>query len=66
MMNLYSQKAYDQLMNISLSQSSRKLTMLCQGIGLEPHIEFDKNLVTFGPVLPHRSYFQFMFNYDKI
>lgn len=29
--------------------------LLCRGQGLEPHIEFDRNLVEFGPVLPHSA-----------
>ena len=27
--------------------------MLCRGQGLEPHLEFEKSLVEFGPILPH-------------
>ncbi len=29
--------------------------LLCQGHGLEPRVEFDRNLVEFGPILPHGS-----------
>lgn len=28
---------------------------MCRGQGLEPRLEFDRNLVEFGPILPHSS-----------
>jgi len=47
------QRSYEQLVNFRLGQSSHRITLLCRGQGLEPHIEFERNLVEFGPVLPH-------------
>ena len=29
------------------------MTVLCRGQGLEPHVEVERNLVEFGPILPH-------------
>ena len=29
--------------------------LLCRGQGLEPHVEFERNLVEFGPILPHSN-----------
>lgn len=29
--------------------------LLCRGQGLEPHLEFERQLVEFGPILPHSS-----------
>ena len=29
------------------------MTVLCRGQGLEPHVEVERNLVGFGPILPH-------------
>lgn len=36
-----------------LDQSSQRVMLLCRGHGMEPRIEFDRNLVEFGPILPH-------------
>lgn len=38
---------------IRLAQSSQRIMLMCRGIGLEPRLEFERNLVEFGPVLPH-------------
>ena len=40
-------------MCIRLAQSSNRILLMCRGNGLEPRLEFDRNLVEFGPVLPH-------------
>jgi hydrocephalus-inducing protein len=34
-------------------KSGYTLLLLCRGQGLEPHLEFEKSLVEFGPILPH-------------
>ena len=49
------EKFYEQRLAIRLSQSSQRIMLLCRGQGLEPHVEFDRNLIEFGPVLPHSS-----------
>ena len=38
-----------------MSQSSQRLMILCKGKGLEPKIEFSKNLLQFDPILPHSA-----------
>jgi len=38
---------------IKLSQSSQRVVVMCRGQGQEAHIEFDRPLVEFGPLLPH-------------
>lgn len=52
-MSVNVQKCYESRLVIKLSQSSQRIVVLCRGQGLEPHIEFDRPLVEFGPILPH-------------
>lgn len=40
---------------IRLAQSSQRILLMCKGQGLEPHIEFERNLIEFGPILPHSA-----------
>jgi len=47
------QKFYESRLVIKLSQSSQRVVILCRGEGLEPHIELDRSLVEFSPILPH-------------
>ncbi|XP_064641495.1 hydrocephalus-inducing protein-like isoform X2 [Lineus longissimus] len=49
------EKFYEQRIPIRLSQSSQRILLLARGQGLEPRLEMDKNLVEFGPILPHSS-----------
>jgi len=47
------QKQYENRLVIKLSQSSRRIVILCRGEAVEPQIEFDRPLVEFSPILPH-------------
>ena len=38
-----------------LAQSSQRIVLLCRGQGQEPHLVFDRQLVEFGPILPHSA-----------
>lgn len=38
---------------LRIAQSSQRLTIVTQGQGLEPQLEFTKTLLEFGPILPH-------------
>ena len=38
---------------MKLSESSQRIVILCRGEGIEPHIELDRPLVEFSPILPH-------------
>lgn len=49
------EKFYEQRIPIRIYQSSQRILLLCRGQGLEPRLEFDRNLVEFGPILPHSS-----------
>lgn len=49
------QKFYEQRIPIRIYQSSQRILLLCRGQGLEPRLEFDRNLVEFGPILPHST-----------
>ena len=49
------EKFYEHRITIRLSQSSQRLTLLCRGQGQEPHLDIDRNLVEFGPILPHSA-----------
>ena len=49
------QKSYESHVVIKLNQSSQRQLLLCRGQGLEPHIELDRPLVEFGPILPHSA-----------
>lgn len=46
---------YEQRIPIRIAQSSQRLLLLCRGQGLEPRLEFDHQLVEFGPILPHSN-----------
>ena len=52
---VFFQKFYEQRIPIRIFQSSQRILLLCRGQGLEPRLEFDRNLVEFGPILPHSS-----------
>lgn len=47
------EKKYEQRLTMRLAQSSQRVTVLAKGQGLEPRLEFARNLVEFGPILPH-------------
>ncbi|KAK6174452.1 hypothetical protein SNE40_017727 [Patella caerulea] len=49
------EKYYEHRIPIRIGQSSQRILLLCRGQGLEPRLEFDRNLVQFGPILPHSS-----------
>ena len=49
------QRFHEQRIVIRLAQSSQRILLLCKGQGLEPHIELERNLVEFGPILPHSA-----------
>ncbi|XP_046359897.2 hydrocephalus-inducing protein homolog isoform X3 [Haliotis rufescens] len=49
------EKFYENRIPIRISQSSQRILLLCRGQGLEPRLEFDRNLVEFGPILPHSN-----------
>lgn len=48
-------KLYESSLGIKLSQSSQRIVIRCSGQGLEPQIELDKQLLEFGPILPHSN-----------
>ncbi|XP_074644164.1 hydrocephalus-inducing protein homolog [Tubulanus polymorphus] len=47
------EKFYEHRMPIRIAQSSQRILMIARGQGLEPRLDFDRNLVHFGPILPH-------------
>ena len=47
------EKMYEERVTIRMSQSSQRLMLLCRGKGLEPQVEFSKNSMEFGPILPY-------------
>ncbi|KAK3085440.1 hypothetical protein FSP39_003318 [Pinctada imbricata] len=49
------ERYYEQRIPIRIYQSSQRILLLCRGQGLEPRLEFDRNLVEFGPILPHSA-----------
>jgi hydrocephalus-inducing protein len=49
------ERLYEQRIAIRLSQSSQRIMILCQGQGQEPQVQFDSQLVEFGPILPHSN-----------
>ena len=55
MFHCFVQRNYEQRIAIRLAQSSQRILLLCKGQGQEPHIEFERNLVEFGPILPHSA-----------
>lgn len=46
------QKFYSQLLLFHIGQSNQKLTLLAQGQGLEPRLEFSPSVLELGPLLP--------------
>ena len=49
------QKFYEQRIPIRISQSSQRILLLCRGQGMEPRLDFDQNMMQFGPILPHSA-----------
>ena len=49
------QKFYEQRLVIRMAQSSQRVLLLCKGQGLEPRVEFEQQLIEFGPILPHAT-----------
>nr|KAG5712964.1 hypothetical protein BaRGS_021758 [Batillaria attramentaria] len=49
------EKFYEKRIPIKIGQSSQRILLLCRGQGLEPRLEFERQLVEFGPILPHSS-----------
>lgn len=47
------QKFYSQTLVFQIAQSAQKLTLLAQGQGLEPHLEFSPSILELGPLLPY-------------
>ncbi|ESO91099.1 hypothetical protein LOTGIDRAFT_122343, partial [Lottia gigantea] len=49
------EKFYEHRIPLRIVQSSQRILLFCRGQGLEPRIELERNLVQFGPILPHSS-----------
>ncbi|XP_072823786.1 hydrocephalus-inducing protein homolog [Vicugna pacos] len=47
------EKFYSQTLVFQIAQSTQKLTLLAQGQGLEPHLEFSPSVLKLGPLLPY-------------
>ncbi|XP_053402100.1 hydrocephalus-inducing protein homolog isoform X11 [Mercenaria mercenaria] len=47
------EKFYEQRIPIRIAQSSQRILLLCRGQGSEPRLDFDLNMMQFGPILPH-------------
>lgn len=47
------QKFYSQTLVFQIAQSAQKLTLLAQGQGLEPCLEFSPSVLELGPLLPY-------------
>lgn len=47
------QKFYSQTLVFQIAQSAQKLTLLAQGQGLEPRLEFNPLVLELGPLLPY-------------
>lgn len=47
------QKFYSQPLAFQIAQSAQKLTLLAQGQGLEPRLEFNPSVLELGPLLPY-------------
>lgn len=54
-MLLIFQKFYEQRIPIRIAQSSQRILLLCRGQGQEPRLDFDLNMMQFGPILPHST-----------
>ncbi|PAA50321.1 hypothetical protein BOX15_Mlig000423g3, partial [Macrostomum lignano] len=46
------ERSYESRLNLRIGQSSQRLLVMCRGQGLEPRLEFDSNMIEFGPILP--------------
>jgi len=51
----FKQRLYSQRMVIRIEQATSRVSIAVRGEGLEPRLEFEPNLVEFGPVLPHST-----------
>ncbi|XP_041629003.1 hydrocephalus-inducing protein homolog isoform X2 [Vulpes lagopus] len=47
------EKFYSQTLVFQIAQSAQKLTLLAQGQGLEPRLEFSPSILELGPLLPY-------------
>ncbi|XP_052230840.1 hydrocephalus-inducing protein-like isoform X4 [Dreissena polymorpha] len=47
------EKFYEQRIPIRITKSSQRILLLCRGQGSEPRLDFDLNMMQFGPILPH-------------
>ncbi|XP_015443273.1 hydrocephalus-inducing protein homolog isoform X1 [Pteropus alecto] len=47
------EKFYSQSLAFQIAQSAQKLTLLAQGQGLEPRLEFSPSVLELGPLLPY-------------
>ncbi|XP_052816168.1 hydrocephalus-inducing protein homolog isoform X2 [Mya arenaria] len=47
------EKFYEQRIPIRIAKSSQRILLLCRGQGSEPRLDFDYNMMQFGPILPH-------------
>ncbi|KAM7059176.1 hydrocephalus-inducing protein homolog [Molossus nigricans] len=47
------EKFYSQTLALQIAQSTQKLTLLAQGRGLEPRLEFSPSILELGPMLPY-------------
>lgn len=50
-----SQKFYSQTLVFRIAQSAQKLTLLAEGQGLEPRLEFSPSVLELGPLLPYAA-----------
>nr|XP_033799169.1 hydrocephalus-inducing protein homolog isoform X3 [Geotrypetes seraphini] len=49
------EKYYNQRLVMHISQSSQRMTLLVQGQGLEPRLDFSPHILELGPILPYSS-----------
>ncbi|KAI4571668.1 hypothetical protein MJG53_013774 [Ovis ammon polii x Ovis aries] len=49
------EKFYSQTLVFQISQSTQKLTLLAEGQGLEPRLEFSPSVLELGPLLPYAA-----------
>ncbi|XP_071959113.1 hydrocephalus-inducing protein homolog isoform X2 [Antedon mediterranea] len=47
------EKVYAERIVVRLARSSQRITLLANGVGLEPRLEFGQTLIEYGPILPH-------------
>lgn len=50
-----SQKVYNQTLVFQIAQSAQKITLLVEGQGLEPRLEFSPSVLELGPLLPYAA-----------